>query len=309
MEVKGEAAKIIFLQKPYIYGITVANYRMNQETSNILPQPSAFANKVVNGTSSGGHCHFAIRRTIAILVGITVILFCCHLVSIWASNHYGSDSNISKRLDQYFNLNNEDNFPSFFSALILFLSSALLFFIHKLTKNAYERRRWLLLALVFLFMSIDEAIEIHERLEPLIRRIITNDADGYLTWTWVVPYVLLALALAVYCFRFVMQLPKPTRNNFILSGCIYVLGAAGIESLEGHLVKHFPGTMVVIFTTTVQELMEMTGIILFIYGLLSYLAMKHQHVTLTFGSSHPLEKSNSAVEEVSMQQPRKNFTK
>jgi len=214
------------------------------------------------------------KKVAVALTVLMLFLLLFHLASVW-SLHYDSTSKLFIHINQYFDLNREKNFPTYFSSAILMMASLLLLFIYKLNdKPASNKRNWLFLAAIFLFLSLDEAIEIHEQLNIILLKFNKNDFSGYLKWIWVAPYVLLFAAVAFYNLRFLLRLPKGTRNNFMLSGFVYVFAAAGIESLEGHLTKTIKGKreLVLFFTTIFQEVLEMAAIILFIYGLLRYIA-------------------------------------
>ncbi len=223
------------------------------------------------------------KGLVTLLVSTILVLLACHLVSWWLSYHDKEDTAYIHYLDRYFNFNLENNFPSFFSALLLFFSALLLALIYKLTATTDKyKKNWLLLSVVFLFLSMDEALKIHERVERASRLVFTNNMDGFLFWTWIIPYMLMALAVAFFCFRMVLQLPEMVRNKFILSGALYVFAAAGTESIEGHLMKTTgEDPVVLLVTTTIQELLEMVSIVLFISALLDYLAMKMRNIRLT----------------------------
>lgn len=223
------------------------------------------------------------KGVISLLVNVMLVLLVCHLFACWLFYYNKTDTGFIRYLDRYFNFNLENNFPSYFSALLLFFSALLLALIYKLADGADKyKKRWLLLSVVFLFLSLDEALKIHERIEQVSRLVFTNKMNGFLFWTWIIPYVLLALIVAIFCFRMVIQLPKAIRNKFILSGSLYVFAAAGTESIEGHLMKiTAEDPVVLMITTTIQELLEMVSIIIFISALLDYLAMKMKNIRLT----------------------------
>ncbi|RYZ62198.1 MAG: hypothetical protein EOO14_02985 [Chitinophagaceae bacterium] len=223
------------------------------------------------------------KGLVAFLATIVLVLLACHLLSGYLAYHDKEDTAYIRYLDRYFNFNLENNFPSFFSALLLFFSSLLLLLIYKLTATADKyKKNWLLLSAVFLFLSLDEALKIHERVERVSRQVFTNNMDGFLFWTWIIPYLLLALAVAFFCFRMVLQLPKAVRNKFILSGALYVFAAAGTESIEGHLMKiTAEDPVVLMITTTIQELLEMVSMLIFISALLDYLSKKMRNIRFT----------------------------
>ena len=220
----------------------------------------------------------------SLLLRITMVLLFLHLATFLIVYMSKEDSDFIRRLDAYFNFNHENNIPSFFSSILLLLASFLLWFVYKTSVvTDKDRSRWLLLSGIFVFLTLDEAVKIHERLERAIRLVLPNDADGFLAWTWIVPYTVFAIAVGLYNFRFVMRLPKPVRTKFIVAGIMYVFAAAGIESIEGYLMKATAEDPVVLMiTTTIQEGLEMVSIIIFITGILQYqaLTLKKLHLKL-----------------------------
>ena len=186
-----------------------------------------------------------------------------------------SHSRFTEKMLQYFDLNLENNFPSFFSALILAFSALLLLIIYFYEKinNIKSARYWLVLGLIFIFLSFDESIQIHEDLAKFIRPKLATDLSGFLYWAWVVPYAFFVLAVVIYFMRFVLNLPTFTRNLFFLSGFIYISGALGLELLEGYFFKLYGLNHIynrILYFT--EELMEMMGVTIFIYALLKYMA-------------------------------------
>ncbi len=73
---------------------------------------------------------------------------------------------------------------------------------------------------------------------------------------------------------------------------IFVLGAVGVELLEGHHYELY-GSADVTFAIfyTIEEFMEMFGIVLFIYTLLTYIESEFGLLTIGFNQSN-VEKLN-----------------
>ena len=147
------------------------------------------------------------------------------------------------------------------------------------------------LAVIFLFLSIDEISSIHERLTKLVRALL--DTSGLLFSAWVIPYGLAVIVFVAAYLRFLIRLPKKIMFLFVVSGMIFVLGAVGIELLEGHHYE-LHGSADVTFAVfyTIEEFMEMFGIALFIYTLLSYIESEFGLITITVNKSS-LEKLNN----------------
>ncbi|HEY1022499.1 MAG TPA: hypothetical protein VGE06_09290 [Flavisolibacter sp.] len=237
------------------------------------------------GDQNQNHHHCISASGVAsMLLRIALVLLLLHLATFWIVTQGHKDSDFLRRLDAYFNFNHENNFPSFFSSILLLLSAFLLWVVYKSTAvTDTGRSRWLLLSAIFLFLTLDEAVRIHERIEQVTRLVFTSDAGGFLAWTWIIPYTLFAVAVALYNYRFVMRFPKPVRTRFIVSGALFVFAAAGIESIEGYLMKATAEDPVVLMiTTTVQEFLEMVSIIVFVAGILHYLALRSKKLDLTF---------------------------
>ena len=162
---------------------------------------------------------------------------------------------------QLFDFNTENSFPTLYSFIILLLSAALLSLIGMLSRRQGSRGRgWFIQSLVFLFLAIDETLMVHEALMVPVR-----DA-------WIIPYSFLLLLLVFSLLPFLIKLPSDTRNSFFLAGFIFVSGAIGIEAFTGWYVTSFgEHNLVYEILYTIEELLEMGGIVLFIYALLNHI--------------------------------------
>ncbi|MGV3656325.1 MAG: hypothetical protein ACO1NX_00165 [Chitinophagaceae bacterium] len=211
------------------------------------------------------------RKIIRLLSIATLLLLLAHLASYAVQASVGAST--AEALDGLFNLSRENNFPSYFSAFLL-LAAALLFYgVHlsvKASKGKWQQHWWLLSG-VMVFLSIDEAVQLHERLPALTGSLLQNAGSSFLHFAWVIPYTVLFLAVAAYFLKFVLALPPRTRNLFLLSGFLYVGGALGFEFLEGNEVGKNGYSFAYWLMITVEEIMEMAGVIVLIYALLQLL--------------------------------------
>jgi hypothetical protein len=171
-----------------------------------------------------------------------------------------------------FDLNHEKNLPTYFSSLLLLTSSVLLGTI-AIESRMHENSRfffWALLAAIFLFLSFDEVFMIHERFrKPVQSRLNTS---GLFNFAWVIPYGCATIFFAFFFLKFVLNLPKKVKFLFILGGVMYVSGAIGMEMIGGLWDENFGqdnATYAMLYT--IEESLELTGIIVFIFGLLTYM--------------------------------------
>src|SRR5688572_25758727 len=91
-------------------------------------------------------------------------------------------------------LSEEGNLPTWYSSSLLLGCSIVLGLIA--ADGGRFAGRWKLLAVVFVYMSIDEAIEIHEHLGRLMH------LGGVLYFSWVVPASVVVLLLAAFFLPF-----------------------------------------------------------------------------------------------------------
>jgi len=212
-----------------------------------------------------------ILGTIALFLAIQS-LFNEFLIETFIGND--SDSILVLVLD-LFSVNLEESIPTWYSTINLLIASGLLALI---AINSYKQREkfryhWFGLALLFLYLSMDEGAVIHEILaDPLQMHFNTS---GFLSFGWQIVAFPLVVILGVVYLRFIYQLPSRIRNLIIISALLYVGGALIIEGISANQWYLDDGiSLSYLAIATVEELFEMLGVVTFIYTLLSYIAEK-----------------------------------
>ena len=168
----------------------------------------------------------------------------------------------------------EANIPAWFSSSLLLVAALLLGIIAAAERDMRSRAiHWLVLGLIFLFLSLDETAQLHElSIVPIRDRI---GASGFLYYAWILPAGVCVGVFVLAYLRFLLQLPARTRRLLLLAGAVYVGGALGVESLSGWQAslhgEHSVGYHLVV---TLEELCEMMGVVLLIYTLLDYLGSR-----------------------------------
>ena len=179
-----------------------------------------------------------------------------------------------------FDANREKSFPNLYSAYALLLCSLLLGAISlaRRTDGARYVAHWALLCGVFLYLSVDEALVIHEKLISPFQSAL--DTDGFLRHAWVIPGAVAVLVLGLAYLRFVLDLPPGIRNLFVLAGAVYVGGALGMEMVGGYYLSVFGDTLGQELVTNTEEALEMLGVVAFVYALLLYLSLHAEKIEL-----------------------------
>ena len=129
------------------------------------------------------------------------------------------------------------------------------------------------LALVFLYLSVDEAAGLHERLIKPMRSLI--DFEGYrgvFYFAWVIPGIAATLVFLVAYLRFFLHLENKFKLLFFISLGLYISGVIGGEMLSGHFAETIGLKNFTYATyTSLEESLEIGGASMVIYSLLVYI--------------------------------------
>lgn len=181
-----------------------------------------------------------------------------------------------------FSLGADGNVPTLYSSFALLFSALLLAAIA--SQAAADRGYWWVLSLTFLFLTLDESLEIHEKLIGPLRQSLHT--SGLLHYAWVIPYGIGAAAFGLAYVRFLVRLPRHTAVLFVVAGLAYVGGAVGMEMVGGLLFEQSGSrTVVYVLAQSVEEILEMAGIVLFIYALADYVESQRGGLTLRLGGA------------------------
>ncbi|MEG5033503.1 hypothetical protein [Microcoleus sp. AT3-D2] len=202
------------------------------------------------------------------------LVTCLALLSFLSqiSLYFGPEYPLREYLAKVFNVDAERNLPTFYSFLALVFSSLLLGVIayaKNLDSDRYKNH-WKILSFIFLYLSLDEAGQLHEKFINPMRSLL--NATGFLYFTWIVPFgCLVAIFLSSYN-KFVFHLPVATRKLFVAACALYIGGAIGIEMIGGYLFSTTGmESLPYLIVATLEESLEMVGIVVFIHGLISYI--------------------------------------
>jgi hypothetical protein len=171
-----------------------------------------------------------------------------------------------------FDLDQEMNIPTVYSALAILVCAALLAVIarsQRLVEGARHDRHWWALSLIFVGLAADELFAFHEE---LTERVEFGALSRFTLFSWVVLGAGFVVVVAAAFSRFVMRLPAATRRLFLLAGALFVTGTIAMEAAGGYYGG--PGrqdSLAYLTVAHVEEVLEMAGVVVFIYALLSYL--------------------------------------
>lgn len=225
---------------------------------------------------------------VRVLSGITLLLLITSVAGQLIKYVVGYD--VALGFVRLFYLDAEANIPTLFSTILLLLASLLLALIaiFKTTCQDTYRRHWVFLSLILLYMAIDEASEIHEMLNKLGWWITGQKrTGGIFHYGWVMFGMAMAIAVALSYLKFFLHLPSHTKIQFVTAAATFLSGALGVEILEGLYASSHGGenTFQYSMFVTIEEGLEMAGVIILINALLAYIRTCQIDVRLRFDKS------------------------
>lgn len=223
--------------------------------------------KIAPGAERTLEVRLSVRRLIgAYLVAIGALAL-LHAVALVGRHAF--DLPRDRGLVAMLHLDAEANLPTLFSVWLI-LNVAVVCAVLWRTA-ARDRRYWAGLAIIFTLLALDEFAAIHERfIEPVQERF---DTSGLLYWAWVIPYAIGVVVLALIYSRWLTRLDRRVRTGFLLSGALYIGGAVVLEAVSGwYFEREGARDLGFDLISTVEELLELAGLLLFLDVALRMLA-------------------------------------
>ena len=173
-----------------------------------------------------------------------------------------------------FDVDGEANIPTLYSTVLILGAAVLSALVGLLTRaqGGRDRLYWYAIAWILVVMATDEAVPFHNWATEPVRHLFGTLPSG-LRFAWVIPALGLTALVSMVFLKFFLRLPPRTRFGIALSAAVYVGGAIGMEMLAGVYMSGQPVRRDVIYIIifTLEETMEMAGMILYINALLEHI--------------------------------------
>lgn len=202
-----------------------------------------------------------------LILAIPVMLLSFLSGALWLAIHFSTPENF-ERIHfwfYFFDVGREINVPTWFSAGLWILTGVVAGYIAR--KATRFRKSWWLFASVCVFFSLDETLELHERLDLIGGRIALL-LPFEVGFTWIIPGIVIAAVLVLLLLRLVLSLPPAVRNGIIGAGATFVSGAVVVETIGGYWIQANGMTWHFFALVLVEETLEMAGVALCLAALL-----------------------------------------
>jgi len=212
-----------------------------------------------------------------LLSTITILLVVAHLVTIAMPYIFeGFEHGLVRLLFSLFFLDGEGNVPAIFSTWLFLLNAVIFLIVWKAACLSGDSHKiWLFLSSVFVFLAFDESISIHERLINPLRQAL--GATGVFYYAWIIPYGIGVGLLSIFAIPVFWRMQKRIRFWFGLSAATYLVATIGLEMISGKylVMMNEQKDIVWIFMVTLEESLEMVGLIILVYAQL--LLLRHNY--------------------------------
>ena len=217
------------------------------------------------------------RNIVILLSTITILLVVAHLVTIAMPYIFeGFEHGLVRLLFSLFFLDGEGNVPAIFSTWLFLLNAVIFLIVWKAACLSGDSHKiWLFLSSVFVFLALDESISIHERLINPLRQAL--GATGVFYYAWIIPYGIGVVVLSIVAIPVFWRMQKRIRFWFGLSAATYLVATIGLEMISGKylVMMNEQKDIVWIFMVTLEESLEMVGLIILVYAQLLLLRNKY----------------------------------
>lgn len=194
----------------------------------------------------------AAARAVATVLGAITGAVLLAFLAAFAVNRFTPASEFKEFLD----VGAEGNLPTWWNATLLTLVGAAALVagaIEPAGRKSALTRAWIVVAAAGAYLSIDEAVGLHERLAGLTALAGLEVP----TYAWVVPGSFLAAAGSAILVVAGRALPSPTAQRLGVALVAYGTGALGLEAFTGWIQQHEGLDWLFTVGITAEESLEM----------------------------------------------------
>lgn len=227
---------------------------------------------------------------------IFLFLFCISielslvLLDVVVNRWRWSESGAIRRL---FNTTREDGLASWFAVTQTFVVALISWFIFILINNqngqGYRRSGWLLIALFFSYMAVDDGAAVHERIGTAFSDIKTSTSFPSYVWQILFVPVFALIGLVIFVFLWKELSTMTQRIKMILAFACFAL-AVGMDFVEGldngyawlESAYSWSSRSIRHYSKSIEEFLEMLGMSLFLITLLIHVPRLSSNIQVNF---------------------------
>jgi hypothetical protein len=216
-----------------------------------------------------------VRRVSRIVAVVIATLCLVSFVGQVVSEFVITENEYIDKIAEWVDVNAEASIPTWYATITLMACSVMAAVI-AVTARVRGRPyplQWALVSVGFALLSLEEILGVHSQATKVLRSVVSiTEGFGYVLVLGAIGLVGLAI-LAVVFGRFFMDLPSRWRRWFTIGAVIYLIGVFASDLVGDYLFTATEGETSLLYESvlTVEEALEMTGVLIFIVLLLEYI--------------------------------------
>lgn len=182
-----------------------------------------------------------------------------------------------------FDLNAEANLAAWSYAALLLLAGAVagVLALDERARASTVASRWTMLSALLVLMSVDEVAQLHDMATAPLRKLPLL-GHGIFYYAWLVPALVFLAWAARYFLPLVRSLEPVVAARLVLAAGLYFGGAVGVEMVSGVALAAGRGSFAYQASMTVEEVLELVGLVVAVGTLLLLAARRGVRVTVRF---------------------------
>jgi len=233
-------------------------------------------------------------RNLLWVVFLSCVIFEIALVYLDLAVNWQRGSGV-RAIRRLFNITREDGLASLFSVIQTLAVAVVLWLIYTVVRHKDSstavRRGWLVLAVFFTYMAIDDGAAIHERVGTAADKTAGSSIAWFPSYTWQLVVLPLFVVMGLFVLWFVWRQLPSIQNRLRLLIALSCLGlAVGLDFVEGldngyQWLSQQTGwrtTTIAHFSKSLEEFLEMFAMTLLLIIFMSHLANISHRLTVRF---------------------------
>ncbi len=230
----------------------------------------------------------------------TIFLFCALIIALLFFLDYTvnwNEGSSRKAIRSMFDTTAEHSIAGWFSATLTFVVAiaawANVILVRSTNASIWRRTGWLVIALLFFYLSLDDGAAIHEHLGGGLKQtpVIGEVIGAYDSYSWHIVILPFFIAIGSYMLLFLWkELTHRNERIGILAAFSFLALAVIQDFIEGTTEEYdwFQATygmdpyLILHFAKSLEESLEMLGMATFLVVFLSHLMRTFRTITLKF---------------------------
>ena len=193
-------------------------------------------------------------------LGLLVLLVACGDLITLAIRTTGHDHAMG--LIPLLDVNEEANLPTFVSGVLWIWAATTMAVLSSRQSSRGLQWAWTAWSAIAGYMAFDELFSVHEQWKAMGIRLAHALFGGVPYFAWILIGIIPVVGVALASLVVIRRLDPVLRRRLIIAGACFVVGALGLELVEGEWARAHGRDLVFHTIVLVEELLEMTAVLL-----------------------------------------------